>query len=277
MSAGILGASAPEHPSPVILRFFKILLNEEYSQILYLPPAFARKVEYLVDRETYLENSGGKRWAVKISKVDGSLAFQKGWNEFFTQQPLIVGHFLEFHYIKGSHFLVRVYGRSGCERRINLNRGLKTAKNFDKVTTGDEPIQKFDEVRNSKLKNRFGNGKRPKDSSEKDAARKDEKSSSILMKKNESQVIQKAGAEKSCVVPTITPDEVLVDVPISYAENCHRGDLSNVGTSKAFENLGDEMPKVVSGFQRGEGSKSLLQVAAQNAQMRTKGDTRTFP
>ncbi|XP_073281939.1 uncharacterized protein [Primulina huaijiensis] len=281
MSAGVCGAVLEDAPL-VILRFFKIMLNEEYSKILYLPPAFAREVEHLLDQETYLENSSGQRWAVIVSKVDDSLAFHWGWNEFFTQHSLMVGHFLEFHYIKGSHFLVRVYGRSGCER-INFNKnGLKIGETDDKIDAEDKPIHKLDDaVPISKLEKRVGNKARK--SCEKDA-REDKERPSILTKKKESHTRIKTRSGKSLGLPTITPveSEVLVDVPILCAENYNRVDLSNLCCIKALANLENKMPNVFSGFQRGEGSKALLPAfvyaedAAKNAETQTKVNIRTF-
>ncbi|KZV46498.1 hypothetical protein F511_10603 [Dorcoceras hygrometricum] len=267
MSAGKLGAAAKDPPPPIILRFFKILQNEKYSQILYLPPAFARKVKCLVDKETYLENSSGQRWAVKVSKVDGSLAIHGGWNEFFTQQSLMVGQVLEFHYIKGSHFLVRVYGRSGCERI-----------SFTKVAAELEPIQKLDAIPNSKLKRRAC--KRPIESGEKDVP-EDEEGPRILRKKKESHVMQKAGSGKSDGAPTIVrrvqsePMEVLVDVPILFAEKYKSRNVADLASIKTLANLAAGTPNVVSGIKKGEGGKASL--PAKNAELRTRSNATTLP
>ncbi|KAM5571786.1 hypothetical protein ABKV19_012063 [Rosa sericea] len=97
--------------------FFKIMFGKQFSEFMELPPKVAR-ILLLSDRRTFLEDSRGLRWKVAISSVNGSWAFQQGWNAFALDHDLQVGDFLVFNYVVGSHFTVKIYDNSGCE--VNL-------------------------------------------------------------------------------------------------------------------------------------------------------------
>ncbi|KAI3759457.1 hypothetical protein L6452_07297 [Arctium lappa] len=103
-----------KNPSPVATTFFKVMFGDDYSKVLFLPPRFARSVRNMVGKATRLEDSTGEKWKVKFTIIDGSLAFEEGWNAFSTAHGLKVGDFLVFHYIMESHFVVLMYGQSGC-------------------------------------------------------------------------------------------------------------------------------------------------------------------
>ncbi|KAL2469746.1 Uncharacterized protein Adt_37882 [Abeliophyllum distichum] len=77
-------------------RFFKVMID-------------------LIGHETHLEDSSGRLWPVTYSIVDGSLAFHKGWPEFSLDHGLQLGQLLTFFYIADSHFVVQIFGTSGCE------------------------------------------------------------------------------------------------------------------------------------------------------------------
>lgn len=81
-----------------------------------MPPKFAYGVPGLVDKTAFLEDSSGQLWEVNVSYVNGSLAFHEGWNKFFLDHELKLGDFLVFNYIDGSHFVVRIYTNTACEK-----------------------------------------------------------------------------------------------------------------------------------------------------------------
>ncbi|XP_024969042.1 B3 domain-containing protein Os01g0905400-like isoform X2 [Cynara cardunculus var. scolymus] len=103
-----------KNPSPVATTFFKVMFGDEYSKVLFLPPRFAHSVRNMVGKATRLEDPSGEKWKVKFTMIDGFLAFEEGWNAFSTAHGLKVGDFLVFHYIMESHFVVLMYGQSGC-------------------------------------------------------------------------------------------------------------------------------------------------------------------
>ncbi|XP_059291217.1 uncharacterized protein LOC132044734 isoform X1 [Lycium ferocissimum] len=114
-------------PSPIVCSFFKVMIDKRFSKVLYFPPGFARLVSHLTNEETYLEDSSGRRWKVGICNHNGSLAIREGWHKFSSEHGLKMGDFLVFHYIQGQHFVVQIFGSSGC-LKINFYNGTRTGK-----------------------------------------------------------------------------------------------------------------------------------------------------
>ncbi|XP_057767455.1 B3 domain-containing protein Os02g0598200-like isoform X2 [Salvia miltiorrhiza] len=125
-------------------RFFKVMFGKNHSKFMYLPPKFAQRVKHLLtNQKTELKDSLGQRWSVTLSLVDGALAFQMGWEEFYLYHGLKEGQLLLFKY-KESHFTVRIFGTSACER-TNFNNEMpgrrKKRKRCQGTTSEDEAHQ----------------------------------------------------------------------------------------------------------------------------------------
>ncbi|KAK1311374.1 hypothetical protein QJS10_CPA08g00460 [Acorus calamus] len=73
-------------------------------------------MEFMVDKNTFLEHSSGKYWNVKVSMVDGFLAFHEGWSAFVSDNSLEVGEMIVFRYLGGSHFTVEIFDKTACEK-----------------------------------------------------------------------------------------------------------------------------------------------------------------
>lgn len=83
-----------------------------------LPPKLNPTMSLLVGKKIYLEDSTstGKRWAVTVSKADGSFAFKEGWDVFSSAHKLEKGYFLVFNCTNKYSFDVKIYDKSMCER-----------------------------------------------------------------------------------------------------------------------------------------------------------------
>ncbi|KAI8018215.1 B3 domain-containing protein Os01g0905400 [Camellia lanceoleosa] len=129
--------------------FFKIMIGDNFSKVLFLPPKFARTVSDLIDQKTQLEDASGQRWTVTLSKYDGSLAFQQGWPAFSLEHGLEIGDFVLFHYIEQSLFVVQIYGKNGCEKlyfsKENSNQKKRTRADRDS-SAKDEQCHTIDNV-----------------------------------------------------------------------------------------------------------------------------------
>ncbi|XP_071731730.1 uncharacterized protein [Rutidosis leptorrhynchoides] len=102
-------------PSPTVTTFVKVLIGDDYNNVLFLPPRFAESVGYIMaGQTTNLEDSTGVQWPVKYKKIDGLFGFENGWKEFALDHRLEQGDILVFHFIMKSHFVVLMYGKSGC-------------------------------------------------------------------------------------------------------------------------------------------------------------------
>ncbi|KAF8005863.1 hypothetical protein BT93_K0215 [Corymbia citriodora subsp. variegata] len=127
---------------PNVSSFFKVMIGSQFSELLYIPPKFSPTVSGLLNQNIHLEDSSGRQWEVTLSKVDGSFAFQRGWNAFSCDHGLEVGYLLLFYYL-GSHFRVDIYDRTGCrkvdfpENRTNKKR-TRSARNSPGDPTSDK-------------------------------------------------------------------------------------------------------------------------------------------
>ncbi|XP_074296701.1 uncharacterized protein LOC141627187 [Silene latifolia] len=127
-----------------ICSFFKIMFAETFDKLLVLPPIFAKKLKSLEGRKMTLEDSNRRTWDVLLSDVEGALAFQKGWRNFALDHNIERCDLLVFCHVGNSRFLVEIYGRSGCQKKVtgmNKNRTEATKTSLPKK----RPSQSFHE------------------------------------------------------------------------------------------------------------------------------------
>uniref|UniRef100_A0A0E0K1Z4 TF-B3 domain-containing protein n=1 Tax=Oryza punctata TaxID=4537 RepID=A0A0E0K1Z4_ORYPU len=125
--------------------FFKFVRNE-FEELLFIPPAVAPSFKDLINCHVYLEDSEGKSSKIRLSVVDGSLAFYEGWNSFVSEHCIKWGDFLLFEYTPESTFSVRVFGMDSCERlHFNVESGGKGAvkKRKERHTLSDDLVPHY--------------------------------------------------------------------------------------------------------------------------------------
>ncbi|CAO2839794.1 unnamed protein product [Amaranthus hypochondriacus] len=137
-------------PRPIVSSFFKVMLGNHLSKVLIVPPRFAKTIMELERKSTYLEDSTGQKWEVYLTHNNGSLAFQKGWHEFFVDHNIQLGDFLVFNYFKGSHFNVQIFDRSGCEKPMIFSK-KDYQKNRAKITKDFVPKRVHRDSSNKKI------------------------------------------------------------------------------------------------------------------------------
>ncbi|KAJ9154366.1 hypothetical protein P3X46_027710 [Hevea brasiliensis] len=133
--------------TPLVSSFFKVMITKRFSEVLFLPPKFAPTVSTLIDKEIPLEDSSGLQWKVKLTILENSLALHQGWDTFAFDHGLEVGDFVIFHYILGSHFVVQIFDKTGCEKLDfsgNKNLKRKRAKADRKSTKKCGPCHSTD-------------------------------------------------------------------------------------------------------------------------------------
>ncbi|WCJ36204.1 B3 domain-containing protein Os12g0591400 [Euphorbia peplus] len=121
-------------PTPLVSSFFKVMITDRFSQVLYLPPKFAPVVSSLIGQEVPLEDSSGLQWKVKVTTMEDSLVLKPGWDVFVQAHGLDKGDFVIFHYVIGSHFVVQIFDKTGCEKldfskNKSQNKKAKTNRN----------------------------------------------------------------------------------------------------------------------------------------------------
>lgn len=105
---------------PTPLYFFKVMLGD-FQTVLQIPPAFVRLLRYQVPKDAFLEGPSGQVWLVTVHCTSTGMAFEQGWQTFVSDHSLDIGDFLVFKYAGKSHFMVQIFGRSGCEKRDAFN------------------------------------------------------------------------------------------------------------------------------------------------------------
>ncbi|XP_044405645.1 B3 domain-containing protein Os02g0598200 [Triticum aestivum] len=112
--------------------FFKVA-GEHFEEFLLIPPkpAGASKMVGLTNQLVCLEDSEGKSSMVRLSVVDGSLAFYQGWSNFVSDHSIKWAEIILFEYTGCSKFSVRVFGADSWER-----------VSFTVETRGEEKKQK---------------------------------------------------------------------------------------------------------------------------------------
>eukprot|EP01018_Ginkgo_biloba_P001361 Gb_14074 [translate_table: standard] len=96
--------------------FFKVMLGD-YATVLRIPPAFVEQLRYQILQNAYLEGPSGQTWLVTLCCTSSGMSFEHGWQTFVSDHSLDFGDFLVFKYVGKSHFIVQIFGRSGCEKR----------------------------------------------------------------------------------------------------------------------------------------------------------------
>ncbi|KQK00185.1 B3 domain-containing protein Os02g0598200 isoform X1 [Brachypodium distachyon] len=133
--------------------FFKFIRNN-FQEFLLLPPMIAPKLKDLTNRRVYLKDSEGKSSKIRLSVVEGSLAFYQGWKEFISDHSIKSGDFLLFEYIGKSTFSgmstfsVRVFGIDSCER-LSFNVERQGGKKEQKESHAPDDLVPCHGVRNS--------------------------------------------------------------------------------------------------------------------------------
>ncbi|KAK9726734.1 hypothetical protein RND81_05G233700 [Saponaria officinalis] len=119
--------------SSMVASFFKIMRGKTYDLTMVVPPKISEKLMSLLGKRVTLENPDAKKWDIRMTNLDGSVAFQKGWHNFVKDNGVERGDFLQFNYFGDSRFFVDIFGSNGCQkvvpsvRRTDKNRMAKTA------------------------------------------------------------------------------------------------------------------------------------------------------
>ncbi|KAK1273737.1 hypothetical protein QJS04_geneDACA021887 [Acorus gramineus] len=81
-----------------------------------IPPAFWKHTNRLSTGTVSLQGPSGNIWPVNLITKEGHLFFENGWQEFVRDHSIKCGDVLVFRYDGDSHFKVKLFDSSGCER-----------------------------------------------------------------------------------------------------------------------------------------------------------------
>ncbi|KAK2981068.1 hypothetical protein RJ640_003010 [Escallonia rubra] len=81
-----------------------------------IPLSFLKHMSDETSGSVYLMGHSGNTWEVNLVKDNESLNFNKGWSAFVKDHFAELWDFFVFKYDGNSHFTVKVFDRSGCEK-----------------------------------------------------------------------------------------------------------------------------------------------------------------
>ncbi|XP_022971708.1 B3 domain-containing protein REM8-like isoform X1 [Cucurbita maxima] len=121
---------APDNP-----HFFKIVLAHALKeQKLEIPKKFVGEygLKAFENNPTRLKVADGEEWEVGVTKSDGRVWFDYGWQKFVEFYNVGLEYFLVFKYeLRSSCFHVVIFDPTATEIKYPLKKKLKMGTNFD--------------------------------------------------------------------------------------------------------------------------------------------------
>ncbi|KAI3884924.1 hypothetical protein MKX03_037860 [Papaver bracteatum] len=125
--------------------FFKVMMGD-FRKKLKLPVNFIKSFNGMIPYESILRSPSGF-WNVEIrEEEDGGLSFRKGWPDFVEAHCLGLGDFVTMEYDGNSQFVVKLYGKNGCEKVLPSstgNNGVKSIPSRKRKGYGETSKGKF--------------------------------------------------------------------------------------------------------------------------------------
>ncbi|RCV44445.1 hypothetical protein SETIT_9G374600v2 [Setaria italica] len=91
--------------------------GEKILWVHRIPQAFNKFMENEPLGVVSLKGPSGNTWHAKLILDSEGFYFTHGWNEFFIDHNINLGEFLVFGYDGHSHFSIKVFDLTGCEKQ----------------------------------------------------------------------------------------------------------------------------------------------------------------
>ncbi|XVF15648.1 hypothetical protein REPUB_Repub09cG0172600 [Reevesia pubescens] len=102
--------------SPEPHHFFKVILEDTIQDgKCSIPRKFARDYGNALSSPLLFKVPNGEVWEVELTKSDGKMWLQNGWQKFSEHYSLELGHFLVFRHEGNSRFHVLIFNRTASE------------------------------------------------------------------------------------------------------------------------------------------------------------------
>ncbi|XP_050211904.1 B3 domain-containing transcription factor VRN1-like [Mercurialis annua] len=131
--------------------FFKIILDDDAlgDGKLYIPRKFVRLYGNNLPNSVILKVPSGAKWKIELTKFDGEIWFQNGWQEFVKYYSIAYGSFLVFEYNPtNSEFNVIIFDTSALE----IHYPLEIANRTIEESNPEKQIYQENEILNHKTK-----------------------------------------------------------------------------------------------------------------------------
>ncbi|KAK1560294.1 hypothetical protein Q3G72_024828 [Acer saccharum] len=128
--------------------FFKVILASTLEEKkLRIPEKFVRKFRDELSDFATITTHNGRVWRVGLSKDEGMIWFDDGWQDFMEYYSIHLGYFLVFEYEKRSNFHVMIFDTSTFE--VSYPYNFEEPKKEENLIHHDE-IEKDKDYRNQK-------------------------------------------------------------------------------------------------------------------------------
>ncbi|KAF7845113.1 putative B3 domain-containing protein [Senna tora] len=99
--------------------FLKVMIDDDFSTRLRIPPTFVKKYGKKIPKKAKIEACDGKLWEVEVQKVGGIFSFGEGWGNFVQETKVEFEDLLRFKLLAdSSKFKVKIYGKTCCEKEL---------------------------------------------------------------------------------------------------------------------------------------------------------------
>ncbi|KAK8321054.1 hypothetical protein V6Z11_A12G077200 [Gossypium hirsutum] len=120
--------------APKTPHFFKIILEATIrDKKLGIPRKFVKKYGKGLSSSVLLTVPSGDTWHAQLTKSDGVVWFQNGWQAFAEYYSLQYGHFLVFRYEGNGKFLVLIFDMSASEIEYPCKSHIEDHNSDDQV------------------------------------------------------------------------------------------------------------------------------------------------
>ena len=97
----------------------------------------------------FLKLPNGAEWKIELTKGDGDVWLQKGWDEFTKHHSINLGHLLVFRYEGNSHFYVLVFDQSATEIDYPFNEKPQVPE-MESIESEDNSVEIIDDFKPSR-------------------------------------------------------------------------------------------------------------------------------
>lgn len=99
-------------------RFFKVLMGD-FKNGVTIPRKFVANIREHLSEEVKLEAPDGETYTVQVAREQNESVLRSGWSDFACAYELQLGDLLVFRNSEKSHFKVRIFDPSGCEKELS--------------------------------------------------------------------------------------------------------------------------------------------------------------
>ena len=97
----------------------------------------------------FLKLPNGAEWKIELTKGDGDVWLQKGWDEFTKHHSINLGHLLVFRYEGNSHFYVLIFEPSATEIDYPFDDKPQVPE-MENIESDDNSVEIIDDFRPSR-------------------------------------------------------------------------------------------------------------------------------